>query len=65
MTTLKIKLMDGTPAELSLRHGEGEKNHGGAVMRITGMRITGNMSKVFSTEAWLSADDRKCIKGWL
>lgn len=57
MTTLKIKMMDGTPCDLSLRNGNGEKNHGGAVMRISwGSEYV---------EAWLSADDRKCMKGWL
>lgn len=59
MTTLKIKFMDGTTGELSFRNGQGEKNHGGAVM---GIRRTG---ETLIKEVWLSSDDRRAIKGWL
>ena len=61
MTTLKIKLLNGTPGELSFRNGQGEKNHGGAVMRIEHPTSMGRIKM----EVWISADDRRCIKGWL
>ncbi len=56
-TTLRIRRTDGSPCDLTLRNGEGEKNHGGAIMRING---NGPL-----VEVWISTDDRKAIKGWL
>jgi len=57
MTTLKIRRMTGEPADLSLRPGAGELNHGGMILKINGNGP--------SVEVWISSTDRKAIVGLL